>query len=172
MDLWTGSGGAGAEKLPAAYARCRKLERHTTPVFSSTVAQKYVRVTSPTLLVSWCPSVPKQHSQMGPSQAHPEPIWGPTLPNWGPTGTHMECCLGKRKSCFLQKTNMFIEYTDYAGLDIAVILCIAWPFSWQIANGNAGPTSALDSMGPNPTFRCHFFNIGPSYKQKARKSFV
>ena len=37
---------------------------------------------------------PKQHSQMGPSQAHPGPIWGPTLPNWGPTGAHMECCLG------------------------------------------------------------------------------
>ena len=39
-------------------------------------------------------SIPKQHSQMGPSQAHPGPIWGPTLPNWGPTGAHMECCLG------------------------------------------------------------------------------
>ena len=38
--------------------------------------------------------VPKQHSQMGPSQAHPGPIWGPTLPNWGPTGAHMEFCLG------------------------------------------------------------------------------
>ena len=39
-------------------------------------------------------SIPKQHSQMGPSQAHPGPIWGPTLPNWGPTGAQMECCLG------------------------------------------------------------------------------
>ena len=38
--------------------------------------------------------LPRQHSQMGPSQAHPGPIWGPTLPNWGPTGAHMECCLG------------------------------------------------------------------------------
>ena len=38
--------------------------------------------------------LPKQHSQMGPSQAHPGPIWGPTLPNWGPTGAHIECCLG------------------------------------------------------------------------------
>ena len=38
---------------------------------------------------------PKQHSQMGPSQAHPGPIWGPTLPNWGPTGAHMKCCLGE-----------------------------------------------------------------------------
>ena len=38
--------------------------------------------------------LPKQHSQMGPSQAHPGPIWGPTFPNWGPTGAHMECCLG------------------------------------------------------------------------------
>ena len=39
-------------------------------------------------------SQPKQHSQMGPSRAHPGPIWGPTLPNRGPTGAHMECCLG------------------------------------------------------------------------------
>ena len=46
--------------------------------------------------VTWIKKMlsPKQHSQMGPSQAHPGPIWGPTLPNWGPTGAHMECCLG------------------------------------------------------------------------------
>ena len=39
--------------------------------------------------------LPKQHSQIGPSQAHPGPIRGPTLPNWGPTGAHVECCLGR-----------------------------------------------------------------------------
>ena len=44
--------------------------------------------------IFWLIQLPKQHSQMGPSQAHPGPIWGPTLPNWGPTGAHMECCLG------------------------------------------------------------------------------
>ena len=43
--------------------------------------------------------LPKQHSQMGPSQAHPGPIWGPTLPNWGPTGAHMERCLGTETNC-------------------------------------------------------------------------
>ena len=31
---------------------------------------------------------------------------------------------------------------------------------------------ALESMGANPTFRCHFLNICPSYKQSARKSLV
>ena len=56
-------------------------------------------------------------------------------------------------------------YTDYAGLEITVNSRIATPFSRQIAIGNAGPGSALDSMGPKPTFRCHFLNIGPSYKQ-------
>ena len=56
-------------------------------------------------------------------------------------------------------------YTDYAGLEISVNSSIASPFSRQIAIGNAGPTTALDSMGPKPTFRCHFLNIGPSYKQ-------
>ena len=56
-------------------------------------------------------------------------------------------------------------YTEYAGLEISDNSRIAWPFSWHIAKGNAGPTTALDSMGPKPTFRCHFVNIGPSYKQ-------
>ena len=37
---------------------------------------------------------------------------------------------------------------------------------------HAGPISALGSMGRKPTFRCHFLNIGVSYKQWARKSFV
>ena len=59
------------------------------------------------------------------------------------------------------------SYTDYAGLKISVNSRIASPFSRQIANGNAGPTSgsALESMGPKPTFRCHFLNIAPIYKQ-------
>ena len=54
---------------------------------------------------------------------------------------------------------------DHVGLEISVILRIASLFSRQIAIGNAGPGSALDSMRPNPTFRCHFLNIGRSYKQ-------
>ena len=63
-------------------------------------------------------------------------------------------------------------YTDYAGLEITVNSSIASPFSRHIAIGNAGPTTALDSMGLKPTFRCHFLNICPSYKQQARKSFL
>ena len=55
--------------------------------------------------------------------------------------------------------------TDHAGLEILVDLCIALPFSRQIAIGNAGPTSALESMGAKQTFGCHFVNIGPSYEQ-------
>ena len=56
-------------------------------------------------------------------------------------------------------------FTDHAGLEIPVDLRIALLFSGQVAIGNAGPTSALQSMGAKPTFRCHFLNIGPSYKQ-------
>ena len=56
-------------------------------------------------------------------------------------------------------------YTEYAGLDIAVILCIASLFSRQIAIGNAGPTSTLESMGAKQHFRCNFFNIALMYKQ-------
>ena len=51
------------------------------------------------------------------------------------------------------------------GLEISVNSRIASPFSRQIAIGNAGPTTALESMGPKPSFRCLFLNIGPSYKQ-------
>ena len=47
-------------------------------------------------------------------------------------------------------------YTEYAGLDIAVILCIASLFSRQIAIGNAGPNLALKSMGAKPTFAAIF----------------
>ena len=57
------------------------------------------------------------------------------------------------------------ENTDHAGLEIFVNSRIASPFSRQIAIGNAGPSTALGSMGPNPTFCCHFLNIGTSYKQ-------
>ena len=56
-------------------------------------------------------------------------------------------------------------YTEYAGLEFPVNSCIASPFSRQIANVNAGPSSALESMGPKPTFRCHSFNIALMYKQ-------
>ena len=55
-------------------------------------------------------------------------------------------------------------YTEYAGPEISVNSRIASPFSRQIAIGNAGPTSALESMGAKPTFRCHSLNIGHSYK--------
>ena len=57
------------------------------------------------------------------------------------------------------------SYTEYAGLKISVNSHIASPFSRQIANGNAGPSSALESMGAKRSFRCHLLNIGPSYKQ-------
>ena len=56
-------------------------------------------------------------------------------------------------------------YTEDAGPEISMNLCIASLFSRQIANSNAGPTLALESMGAKLTFRCHFLNIGPSYKQ-------
>ena len=41
----------------------------------------------------------------------------------------------------LKHKTMFLShiYTEYAGLDIAVILCIASPFSLRIAISNAGP---------------------------------
>ena len=64
-----------------------------------------------------------------------------------------------------QKLEEIPRYTKYAGLNIAVLSCIASPFSRQIAIGNAGPVLALESMGAEQTFRCHFLNIGPSYKQ-------
>ena len=50
--------------------------------------------------------------------------------------------------------------------------CIARPFSRQIANANAGPASALESMGGIQYFRCNSVNIGLMFKQQARKSFV
>ena len=55
-------------------------------------------------------------------------------------------------------------YTDYAGLEISVISCIASSFSRQIANVNAGPVLALESMGAKRSFRCHSLNIGLMYK--------
>ena len=48
---------------------------------------------------------------------------------------------------------------EYAGLGIPVDLCIASPFSQQIAKQSAGPASALESMGGKPTFHCHILNI-------------
>ena len=60
---------------------------------------------------------------------------------------------------------MIIDYTDYAGLKISVISRIAWPFSRQIAIGNGGPTSTLESMGAKWNFRYNFLNIAPIYKQ-------
>ena len=56
-------------------------------------------------------------------------------------------------------------YTEYAGLEIYVFLCIASSFSRQIAIGNAGPTSTLESMGAKRHFHCIFLNIAPIYKQ-------
>ena len=44
------------------------------------------------------------------------------------------------------------RYTKYAGLKIPVDMCIASPFSWQIAIGNGGPASALESMGAKVHF--------------------
>ena len=52
--------------------------------------------------------------------------------------------------------NVFEIYTDYAGLEISVNSRIASPFSRQIAIGNAGPATALESMGAKRYFRCHF----------------
>ena len=50
------------------------------------------------------------------------------------------------------------KHTDHASLEIVVNSGIASPFSRQIVNGNVGPTTALplDSMGPKPTFHCHW----------------
>ena len=53
-----------------------------------------------------------------------------------------------------------INYTDYADLEISVN---SVNFQ-QIAIGNAGSVLALESMGAKRYFRCHFLNIGPSYK--------
>ena len=55
-----------------------------------------------------------------------------------------------------------VIYTEDAGLKIPIGLCIASPFSRQIAIGNAGPVSALESMEGKPTFRCQKkFGLGP-----------
>ena len=83
-------------------------------------------------------------------------------------GSHCQVSILRNKKGRLvefKKLSCSMSYTDYAGLDIAVILGIAWTFLRWIANGIGGPTSASDSMGPKSTFRCHFLYIGPSYKQ-------
>ena len=46
-----------------------------------------------------------------------------------------------------------LQYTEHAGLEISVNSRTASPFSQQIAIGNAGPATALDSMGAKPSFR-------------------
>ena len=58
-----------------------------------------------------------------------------------------------------------LAYTDYVGLEIIVISRIASLFSRQIAIGNAGPATALESMGAKRYVRCHFKNIALMYKQ-------
>ena len=40
-----------------------------------------------------------------------------------------------------------LMYTEYAGPEISVDLSIASSYSRQIAIGNAGPATALESMG-------------------------
>ena len=61
--------------------------------------------------------------------------------------------------------------SEYYKPDFPIDLSIASPFSTsrQIAIGNAGPTSALESMGPKPTFGCHSLNIGLKYHSKGEK---
>ena len=61
------------------------------------------------------------------------------------------------------------DYTEDAGLEIAMILVIASLFSRQVAISNAGPTSALESMGAKQQFRCNFFNIALIYNSKREK---
>ena len=61
--------------------------------------------------------------------------------------------------CLLDSTNILHLYTDSAGLEIPIDLCIASPFSRQKANGNGGPASALDSMGGKLCFCCHSVNV-------------
>ena len=70
-----------------------------------------------------------------------------------------------KKHIVLDISRIRFRHTDHAGLEIPVNSRIASPFSRQIANGNAGPSSALESMGAKRSFRCHLLNIGPSYKQ-------
>ena len=57
------------------------------------------------------------------------------------------------------------SYTEYAGPEISVHLCIASSFSRQIVKANAGPISTLESMGAKRNFRCNFLNIALIYKQ-------
>ena len=50
-------------------------------------------------------------------------------------------------------------YTDHVGPEISVNLCIASPFSRQIAIDNAGPATTLESMGEKTFFHYRFVNI-------------
>ena len=72
----------------------------------------------------------------------------------------------------LTATCIDLCYMEYAGLEISVNSRIASSFSRQIANVNAGPVLALESMAPKRSFRCHSLNICLMYKQSARKRFV
>ena len=67
---------------------------------------------------------------------------------------------------------MYTINMDHAGPEISVNLRIASPFSRQIAICNAGPSTALESMGAKPIFRCHFFNIGPIATNSKREKVL
>ena len=56
-------------------------------------------------------------------------------------------------------TKITLNYTDHAGPEIPVDLGIASRISGQIASNNAGPTSAIKSMGTKLSLRCHLLNI-------------
>ena len=68
-----------------------------------------------------------------------------------------------------KKGNLSPRYMNHEGLKVSGHSCIASTFSWQIANGNACSTPALESMGRKPSFCCYVLNIAPIYKQYARK---
>ena len=66
------------------------------------------------------------------------------------------CQTPAEKGKFHKMSFSFIMYTEDSGLGVPVNLCIASPISRQIAIGNAGPASALESMGGKQTFRAIF----------------
>ena len=63
------------------------------------------------------------------------------------------------------EVSFYCPYTQYAGPEIPVDLCIASAFLRQIAIVIADPASALESMGANPSFRYGFVNIGLMYEK-------
>ena len=86
-------------------------------------------------LMPWCQS-PKQDFQLGPSLAQ-------VGPNWGSTGVHMECCLGK--VCYLSH--------NYMNLTHVIPNLMPWcqspkqDFQLGPTGPNWGPTGA--QLGPN-----------------------